>query len=129
MDSPKPYAAIFLHPDSRAELLRWWAAVVKIPLLTAVHADHVTLVYDPTPDEQRLIDVGASRVVRVSGWNADVRGQAVAVEGARTSKNKHPHVTIAVQAPTEAVYSNTLLEQRVIAAPGPLLRGTIDIRF
>lgn len=125
----KPYSAIFLHPESRDLLLRWWVEYVQVPLLSDVHADHVTLIYDPSPAEQQLVERGAARIVRVVGWNADPRGQAVSVEGLFASKNKHPHVTVSVAWPTEAVYSNALLAERIIPVAGPDLHGTIDLRF
>lgn len=123
----KPYAAIFLDDRSQRELLRWWKDEVGVPLLPDLKAHHMTLKYDPDPGLS--FPVGTRASLRVVGWQADEKAQAVAVvpNGVR-SHNKHPHVTVAVAAGGSAAYSNQLLEKGIVAWKGPILSGVVDVR-
>lgn len=124
----KPYVAIFLDRDSRVALLSWWGSAVGLPFLPKLHADHVTLVYNPTIEEQMKMPLGQHRVVIVTGWAADDAAQAVLVTGAFSSKNKHPHITMAT-GDASAVYSNELLAKGYVPVVGPLLRGSVEVRW
>lgn len=124
----KQYIAVFLDADSRASLLLWWNRQVRVELLPNIIADHVTLIYDPAPEELLGVPVGEACAILVTGWAEDLLGQAVSVTGHFQFKNVVPHVTIATAAGIEAVYSNELLSRGVTAVSGPLLRGTYDIR-
>lgn len=127
---PKAYAAIFLDSDNRDLLLRWWAQSTGVELLSKVYADHVTLAYDLSPEEQALVATGQAQTVLVTGWAADERGQAVSVTGPFKSRNAFPHITMATNDVTGAVYSNELLARGpILPAPELLLRGTVEVRW
>jgi len=101
---------------------------VGIPLLPDVKAHHVTLVYDPSPKERQKVPLGIQAGVRITGWAADDKGQAVHVSCSIPCDNRHPHVTVAVAPGIQAVYSNALLARGVVRRQGPTLFGVVDIR-
>lgn len=127
LNPDRPYAGIFLSDESQAELLRWWAKVVGQPLLSEVHAHHVTLAYDPTQAQLEAIPFGSEGRVEVVGWAADEHGQAVLVRSVPASINAFPHVTVATDG-TPPVYSNLLLEQGFELVQGPTLTGSVEVR-
>lgn len=128
MEPSKQYIAVFLDDDSRATLLLWWNRQISVELLPNILADHVTLIYDPAPEELLGVPVGGACALLVTGWAEDPLGQAVAVTGHFQSNNAVPHVTIATAPGIDAFYSNELLSRGVTAVCGPLLRGVYDIR-
>ncbi len=123
----KHYTAIFLDDSSQDRLLAWWKARVGIPLLPNLRAHHMTLKFDPSPDDIRALRLGDEGLVQAIGYAADERGQAVLVRSSVRSSNTYPHVTIAVANGVNAVYSNELLRKGVIFMQGPTLTGTIGV--
>ena len=122
------YIALFLSDVSRDRLLSWWQNTIQVPLLSEVLADHITLVYDPTPEERPDFEslVGSQGFAKVIGWAANDKAQAVWVRCVPKSKNTHAHVTLATH-DTPAVYSNELLWRSTLI-DGPYLDGFVDIR-
>lgn len=123
-----PYAAVFLNRPSQRRLLAWWEHTVGVPLLGDIKADHMTIRFKPSEAEIKKIPVGTGATIRVVGYAADEKGQAVLVSSSTPSWNKHPHVTVAVAPGVGAVYSNELLARGYTKLAGPYLTGIIDIR-
>lgn len=122
------YAALFLDEPSQRRLLVWWKHEVGLPLLGDVKAHHMTIKFDPSPTEAAAVPVGRRAYVKVVGYAADERGQAVLVKSSVRSSNQFPHVTVSVASGTNAVYSNELLARGVTPIQGPSLTGVVDIR-
>jgi hypothetical protein len=122
-----PYAAVFLDDLSQRRLVTWWNNRVQVPLLGAPIAHHMTIKFDPSPDELRAIPIGSQGKLQVIGYAADERGQAVLVRSNVRSHNANPHVTVSVAPGTDAVYSNDLLKRSVVYVQGPQLTGTVGV--
>ncbi len=116
------YVGVFLDNVQRERLL----AAVPAKHGT-VHADHVTLVFRPSPQEVGRYLLGSTVELEIVGEVFDEKGQAAIVSGA-VSCNKHPHITIATAPGTKPVYSNELLEKCPHRAltPSVKLVGVID---
>lgn len=94
------YVGVFLNPEQQAKLLE------AVPARHAkVHADHVTLVFRPSPHELEKYSLGAEVEFTVVGEVFDDKGQAVLVKGV-DSKNLYPHITISTAPGIKPVYSN-----------------------
>lgn len=126
---PITYTGIFLDRASHDKLIHWWTKQVKIPLHEDVYAHHMTIKFKPSPDEVATLPLGKKTTVKVIGWAADERGQAVLVspQGVE-SANANPHITMACAPGTEPVYSNSLLAHGANHGGGPTLTGTIEAR-
>jgi hypothetical protein len=120
------YIGVFLDEAQRKKLL---AAVPARH--SKLHADHVTLVFQPSPEELEKYTLGSEVELEVAGEAFDEKGQAVLVvlKGGVASKNAHPHITISTAEGTKPVYSNTLFEKmtgfHVLSEPLVLV-GTVD---
>ena len=103
------YTAVIL--DDPTELLRLWEQETGIPLHPKKIAHHMTIKFKPSPEEVARLPIGKRVNLRVIGYAADDKGQAVAVvpQGV-SSANEIPHVTVAVNG-TSPVYSNELLKR------------------
>jgi hypothetical protein len=120
------YIGVFLNKAQREKLL---AAVPAKH--SKVHADHVTLVFQPSPQELAKFDLGSTVELEVTGEAFDEKGQAVLVafkDGGIGSKNVHPHITISTAEGTKPVYSNELFEKcpHKALTPSVELVGMID---
>ena len=119
------YIGVFIDEAQRKKLL----AVVPARH-SKVHADHVTLVFQPSPQELEKFVLGSTVELEVAGEAFDEKGQAVLVvlKGA-DSKNAHPHITVSTADGVKPVYSNTLFEKmtgfHVLNEPLVLV-GTVD---
>lgn len=119
--------AIVLSPESRRELIDWWNNSVGIDLLDRTIAHHMTLKYQPDEIECQNYDIGSLANVKVVGYAADEKAQAVAVECQIESQNRKPHITVSVSVDTMPVYSNKLLSNKpIIKCNGPVLSGEIQ---
>jgi len=123
-----PYAAIFLDEGSKRRLIQWWSSVVHTHLFPDVHADHVTLKFNPSKSEAERYQIGQSALVQVLGFAEDDKAQAVLVRPSVASSNRFPHVTVAIRHGVNAVHSNELLAKGYTRKAGPILRGVVDIR-
>lgn len=119
------YTAVVLNADSRAQLLAWAAANIG-PAHVNLFAHHMTVKFQPSRVEVDALPIGQPATLRVVGFAADGKGQAVRVESSVPSTNAAPHVTVAVAEGTKPVYSNELLKGNVVAVDGPTLTGTVE---
>lgn len=131
-ESKPPYIGIFLNEDSKARLLAWWKSEVGLALLPDMKTCHVTLVFDPSDDD----DVARYRPffgtvgrIQVCGWAADERGQAVLVQSYPKSRNALPHITVAVAPGVSGSYSNELLARGFSKVWGPHLEGVVSLKM
>ena len=122
----RSYVGIVLDKPSHERLLSWWKQDVKLPLLSKVFAHHQTLVFRPTPEDLAKLPVGDKVTLRVIGWAADDRAQAVQVSSPHPGRSAVAHITIAVSADTQPVYSNALLAHHTTRVHGPTLSGTVE---
>lgn len=121
------FLAVKLDKPSRKALMKWWVGGWQRPaLLPNVHANHVTLKFEPSASDLEGVELGAEVEVKVVGWTADEFAQAVRVELPLKSANPIPHVTVATAKGTPPVYSNKLLTRGVKTVRGPTLRGTVE---
>jgi hypothetical protein len=88
----------------------------------------MTLKFDPSPGEALSFPLGEAGVLKVVGYAADAKGQAVLVRSSVISHNPHPHVTMAVAPGVSAAYSNDLLARGHLSVNGPRLSGTVEVR-
>jgi hypothetical protein len=125
---PKPYVAIFLDPESQKRLILWWSSVVEVPLLKELKAHHMTLQFNPRDEDIANFPLGELGTVKIVGYAADEKGQAVLVRSSVPSRNQHPHITVAVASGVSAAYSNDLLARGHTPLNGPRLTGIVDVR-
>jgi hypothetical protein len=123
------YTGVFLDEASKKRLVEWWQKHTDTKLLGTVHADHMTLKYKPTSEEVEKTPMGKRVMLKVIGWAADEKGQAVLVQSkGAPSANMHPHVTMSTASGVGAVYSNELLAKGSNRVSGPTLVGVVDAR-
>lgn len=116
------YVGAFLTPMSRQRLLRDFP-----PRHNQVHADHMTVWFNPTPDFVEQMAVGRQVRLKVVGVVEDEQGQAVVIRPAGIkSMNRSPHITISTASGVGASYSNQLLEQKWTPVVGPTLVAVLD---
>jgi len=120
------YSGIFLDDASHRELLQWWEKATGIPLLGKHFGHHMTIKFKPTPEEVEKLPLGQKVRIRVVGWAADEKGQAVLVDPEVESTNPKPHITVAVAEGVSPAYSNELLASGVTRIAGPTLEGVVD---
>ena len=87
------YLGAFLTPIGKETLKRWWLRVVKKPLHQNEYMHHMTIKFKPTPEEVLALPVGNTVTLRIVGYAADDKGQAVLVSGVESS-NSLPHITV-----------------------------------
>jgi hypothetical protein len=122
------FAAAYLTKESKQQLISWWTERIKVPLHAVQHCEHMTLAYQPSADELSRLPKSAVLTLEVIGYAADARGQAVVVRCRRvSSRNVHPHITVATGKRDRPAYSKTLLSTRGWTAveEGPVLVATI----
>jgi hypothetical protein len=123
------YTGVFLDDSSKKRLVEWWGKHTDTKLLDNVHADHMTIKYMPTAEEYKKTPLGKRVMMKVIGWAADEKGQAVLIQPKGiASANKYPHVTMATAPGVGAVYSNELLAKGSNRVSGPTLTGVVDAR-
>lgn len=121
-DTKVIYVGAFLTPMSRSRLLRDFP-----PTHPNVHADHMTIWYDPPEDVVEDLPLGRQVRLKVIGLAEDDRGQAVVVrpEGVK-SRNRTPHITISTAGGVTPAYSNNLVERGWTPVVGPTLTAVLD---
>lgn len=123
------YTGVFLDEGSHHALIEWWKKHTDAPLLGKVWGHHMTIKFKPTAEDLEKTPIGHKVKLKVIGWAADEKGQAVLVEPEGVaSANKHPHVTISTAPGTGPVYSNDLLAKGSNRVSGPTLTGVVDAR-
>ena len=123
------YSGIFLDDASHRELLAWFSKETGLDLLDKTFAHHTTLKFKPSAEEVSALPLGKKVQLRVVGWGADAKGQAVVVDlqdAEVQSANAHPHITVAVGPGGSPAYSNELLASGVTRVAGPTLEGVVD---
>jgi hypothetical protein len=124
------FTAVVLDEASREKLLGWWVKHTGVPLHGRIFAHHMTIKFKPTPEEIVAGPViGSGVALKVTGWAADERGQAVLVNpGGVVSTNAHPHISISTAPGTSPVYSNELLARGCHHVDGPMLLGVVEAK-
>jgi len=130
------YLGVFLDGSGWRTLLRWFQRTSGEALLSEMpRSPHLTIKFDPSHDDIEDTPLGKKVRLKVVGWAADEKGQAVEVvplDGVR-SVSAVPHITIANAPGYRASYSNTLLKKAKGRDPevrygrdtGPTLKGEI----
>jgi len=97
------------------------------PIHSNVHAEHVTLVFNPSEEQEaKLIpECGKEVSMSVTGYAEDDKGQAVVVAGIDRLDGGLPHVTISCASGVRPVYSNRLLGRGISRSVEVPLKGTI----
>lgn len=125
----KPYAGLFLDSSSQELLVVWWDTVVRIPRLPCLKADHMTIVFDPTPEQVSDLPLGKLSGVTILGYAADAISQAVLVGPTVKSLNKYPHITVSTAYGESGRHSNFLFNRHCKFVLGPSLTGVVDLRL
>lgn len=123
MGLPK-YIGIFLTPQSRRALLR-----EHPPAHSTVHADHITVLYEPTEADLEKVEPGTLVKFRAKRSFTDDKAQALTVElppHLRRLTNRQPHITISTAPGTPPVYSNRLIKGQGERA-GQQYTGILDV--
>jgi hypothetical protein len=121
------YLGVFLEPKSSDDLAEWFARSV-MPLHATRYCHHMTAMFKPTPDMVRAFPLRVNCTLRIVGWAADEKGQAVVVRPSCAidfaTGQKHPHVTVACAEGVQPFYSNELIERSHVSVIGaPVLSG------
>ena len=116
------YVGAFLTPMSRQRLLRDFP-----PTHDQVHADHMTIWFEPSDDLVEQLALGRQVRLKVIGIADDGKGQAVVVrpEGVKPG-NRSPHITVSTVTGVSASYSNQLIERGWKTIVGPTLTAVLD---
>lgn len=114
------YTAVFLTKESRSLLLKEYS-----PKFHDIKADHMTIQFQPKPEDVKKLDLGQMVTLKVIGYAEDNKVQAVVVEGF-DSKNSIPHITISVAPGSKPVLSNQLLNKGYEKVNGPILHGIVS---
>lgn len=98
------YVGVFLSTQEREKLLN------VIPARhNKMYADHITLIFRPSPQELETYLLGTEVEFEVVGEAFDKKGQAVLVRGIGLDyDNDFPHITISTGDDVKPVYSNEL---------------------
>jgi|GEM_PF-1094378 len=118
------YIAIKLDKKSKQALLGTFP-----PKHENVFADHVTLFFNPSIDDQKAFEIGKEVTFSVVGEAFDENGQAVEVilpDGIK-SKNKHPHITISTSLKTKPFYCPIVCWSKRVSNNSLVLSGKISL--
>jgi len=122
------YVGLMLNADSIKRLHDWWVQATSQPLLPAKPPNaHVTLLYDPTPDQIAGFEIGERISVRVIGWASSDRIQAVVVSGVDVPAGRVAHVTLATAPGVKAQHASELIKAGYTRVSGPTLNGTVNV--
>jgi len=119
------YSAIFLDDQSHRELLTWWEKATGTPLLGKVFGHHMTIKFKPTPEEVEKLPMGEKVKLKVIGWAADEKAQAVLVDPEVPSTKAKAHITVSTDPGVSPAYSDTLLKTPITHVTGPTLEGVV----
>ena len=115
------YTGVYLMKPSRDTLLQ-----MVPPVHENVVCDHMTLQFDPEPDQVDISAIGKEVCLNVLGVAIDMKIQAVVVEPlieSITSSNALPHITVSHTQGVKPNYANEMLQNRV----KPLDKVSCDI--
>ena len=123
------YFGIFLDDANHNELMRWWREDMGQLPLDTVFGHHMTSKFAPSPEDVEKYTplIGQTFQVKITGYAADDKGQAVSVDTDADSSNKVKHITISCATGTKPVYSNELLAKETKPVDnGPTLTAVFD---
>lgn len=123
------YTAIFLTEEAKETLKKLYP-----PKHPKVYADHVTLVFKPTPEQIAFLAPFMDQVAvfQVTGVISDEKGQAakVTIPGNLQVPGQHlHHITISCAEGVSPVYSNELLLRGWEVHPSVDLSGVVRHYF
>lgn len=87
------YTGAFLTGAGREMLRSWWLRHVKVPLHANQYMHHMTIKFKPSEEEVLALSLDSVVKLKIVGYAADEKGQAVLVAGV-DSTNDDPHVTV-----------------------------------
>ncbi len=122
--APFGYLAAFIDDTTKENIKKWWMKETKKPFLDNQLVHHMTIKFKPTLEEIEEAPLGDEVELKIDGWAADEKGQAIAVSGFRSS-NEVPHITISTAEGVGAKYSNNLLGQGLHEIIGPTFKARI----
>jgi hypothetical protein len=101
------YWAVLLNNESKIELLS-----SKPPVHPNVYAEHTTIVFKPTAEQDQELEERLGEDVRLVaiGTAEDDKGDAVVVSGVKRYDDKTPHITISCANGVKPFYSNKLID-------------------
>lgn len=107
------YTGIFLTPKSQWKLVSSFT-----PTHPKIHADHITLIFEPPLDLINSTDVGKKVSVRVKGLvdSSEVQVVTVDLPEGLSSENETPHVTISTEEKSAPKLANMLLHSQPAAS-------------
>lgn len=103
------YWAVKLSPETKRELLNSFP-----PQHETVYGEHMTLVFNPTNEQNAQLEKELGRVVKLKIVTviSDDRGQAVGVvSDLKRLDDEQAHITISCAKGTKPVYSNELMKK------------------
>ena len=121
------FTSVVLDDASKRKLISWFEKEIGEALHPKKHAHHMTIQFKPSEDAVKKTPIGEKATLRVIGWAADDKGQAVLVRPSVPTTNKHPHITVAVNG-VPPMYSNELLAKGYTKVQGPTLTGTVEAK-
>lgn len=107
------YSAVVLDDDARTHLLNLVKNYVEIPFNWKKIAHHMTIVFGEGLPENLKDDLGKRVPLKLKSVGMSDDAIAVQVEG-YPSKNKIPHITIAIPQDGKPYNSNLITDWRVI---------------
>ena len=122
------YTAVVLTPDSQWQLVSTFP-----PTHPHIYASHITLCFDPSPQNLAIANVGHHISVKVTGSVDGGKVQAVIVSLPKgvASTNECPHITISAEDGISPKVSNEMLKSRSAKSShrtqSLLLEGTIGV--
>jgi len=87
------YTGAFLTGSGREMLRSWWLRHVKVPLHANQYMHHMTIKFKPSEEEVLALSLDSVVKLKIIGYAADEKGQAVLVTGP-DSTNDNPHITV-----------------------------------
>jgi len=118
------YTAAFLTPSGAEQLDNWWGTATQKDFHEKHFRHHMTIKFKPSEEEVVSLPIGEDVKLKVIGYAADDKGQAVMVSGV-SSSNSIPHITVSTAEGTSPVYSNELLGLGITEVDGPELDARI----
>lgn len=120
------YLGLFIPRNYSTTLQRWWVKETGLPVLSKPYLHHITVKFKPSVQE--VLDLkdymGKMIPVKVTGWAADDKCQALTVKCQAPVCNMIPHITVATDSSTKPFYSNALLAKGPIhpVSGGPVFK-------
>lgn len=119
------YWAFKLSDSDKEKLLMHFPAIHE-----NIYAEHSTIAFKPPRSIEEIIEkfIGKKFNLRIIGYGADNKGQAVVIDNDGSPKglgNNIQHITISCANGTRPAYSNDLLNKQWTPVSGITLIGTV----